>query len=126
MIPSVVNITSKTVAYDFFYGGAARGSGSGFIIDKEGHILTNYHVVGDSSQLDVTLHNKKTYRATVIGRDRVHDLAVIQIKAPEVVPATLWRLQGAAGRAESVCHWQSLRTFRNDDARYHQLDEANP
>ena len=82
VIPSVVNITSKTVAYDFFYGAVPQeGQGSGFIIDKEGHILTNYHVVGDSSQLDVTLHNKKTYRATVIGRDRAHDLAVIQIKA---------------------------------------------
>jgi S1-C subfamily serine protease len=90
VIPSVVNITSKTTAYDFFYGPVPEeGQGSGFIIDKEGHILTNYHVVGDSSQLEVTLHNKKTYKATVIGRDRAHDLAVIQIKAPEVVPAVL-------------------------------------
>ena len=90
VIPSVVNITSKSVAYDFFFGPVPQeGQGSGFIIDKEGHILTNYHVVGDSTQLDVTLHNKKTYHATVIGRDRAHDLAVIQIKAPEVVPATL-------------------------------------
>jgi S1-C subfamily serine protease len=90
VIPSVVNITSKTVAYDFFWGAVPQeGQGSGFIIDKDGHILTNYHVVGDSSQVDVTLHNKKTYRATVIGRDRQHDLAVIQIKAPEVTPAVL-------------------------------------
>ena len=90
VIPAVVNITSKSVAYDFFFGPVPQeGQGSGFIIDKDGHILTNYHVVGDSSQLDVTLHNKKTYRATVIGRDRAHDLAVIQIKAPDVVPATL-------------------------------------
>ncbi len=90
VIPSVVNITSKTTAYDFFYGPVPEeGQGSGFIIDKEGHILTNYHVVGESAQLEVTLHNKKTYKATVIGRDRAHDLAVIQIKAPEVVPAVL-------------------------------------
>ncbi|MGC2109605.1 MAG: trypsin-like peptidase domain-containing protein, partial [Candidatus Korobacteraceae bacterium] len=90
MIPSVVNITSKTVAYDFFYGPVPQeGQGSGFIIDKEGHILTNYHVVGNAAQLEVTLHNKKTYKATVIGRDRSHDLAVIQISAPEVVPALL-------------------------------------
>jgi S1-C subfamily serine protease len=85
-----VNITSKTMAYDFFYGPVPEeGQGSGFIIDKEGHILTNYHVVGESAQLEVTLHNKKTYKATVIGRDRQHDLAVIQIKAPEVTPAVL-------------------------------------
>jgi S1-C subfamily serine protease len=89
-IPSVVNITSKTMAYDFFYGPVPEeGQGSGFIIDKEGHILTNYHVVGESAQLEVTLHNKKTYKATVIGRDRAHDLAVIQIKATDVVPAVL-------------------------------------
>ncbi len=90
VIPSVVNITSKTMGYDFFYGPVPEeGQGSGFIFDKEGHILTNYHVVGDSAQLEVTLHNKKTYKATVIGRDRAHDLAVIQIKAPEVVPVVL-------------------------------------
>ncbi len=89
-IPSVVNITSKTVAYDFFYGPVPQeGQGSGFIIDKEGHILTNYHVVGDSAQVEVTLHNKKTYKAEVIGRDRGHDLAVIKIDAPGVVPAVL-------------------------------------
>ncbi len=95
VIPSVVNVTSRTVAYDFFYGPVPEeGQGSGFIIDKEGHILTNYHVVGNASQLEVTLHNKKTYRATVIGRDRSHDLAVIQIKAPDVVPAVLGDSKG--------------------------------
>src|SRR5664279_5443218 len=63
VIPSVVNITSKTVAYDFFYGPVPQeGQGSGFVIDKEGHVLTNYHVVGDSAQVEVTLHNKKTYK----------------------------------------------------------------
>jgi S1-C subfamily serine protease len=89
-IPSVVNITTKTVGYDFFYGPVPeQGQGSGFIIDKQGHILTNYHVVGDSTQVEVTLHNKKTYKAVVIGRDRGHDLAVVQIQAPEVVAAVL-------------------------------------
>jgi S1-C subfamily serine protease len=89
-IPSVVNITSKTVAYDFFYGPVPQeGQGSGFIIDKEGHILTNFHVVGNATQVEVTLHNKKTYKAQVIGRDREHDLAVVKIDAPGVVPAVL-------------------------------------
>ena len=90
VIPSVVNITTKTMAYDFFYGPVPeQGQGSGFIIDKQGHILTNYHVVGDATQVEVTLHNKKTYRAAVIGRDRGHDLAVVQIQAPEVTAAVL-------------------------------------
>jgi S1-C subfamily serine protease len=89
-IPSVVNITSTAVAYDFFYGPVPQeGQGSGFIIDKDGHILTNYHVIANAREVEVTLHNKKKYKAIVIGRDQVHDLAVIQIKAPDLQPATL-------------------------------------
>jgi len=89
-MPSVVNITSTAVAFDFFYGPYPQeGQGSGFIIDKDGHILTNYHVIANAREVEVTLSNKKKYKATVIGRDRTHDLAVIQIKAPGLVPATL-------------------------------------
>ena len=89
-IDSVVNITSKAVTFDFFYGLTPQeGQGSGFIIDKEGHILTNYHVIADARQVEVTLHNRKKYRATVIGMDKSHDLAVIQIKAPNLSPMVL-------------------------------------
>ena len=89
-IPSVVNVTSRAVTFDFFYGLVPQeGQGSGFVIDKEGHILTNYHVIADARQVEVTLHNRKKYRATVVGTDPTHDLAVIQIKAPDLVPAVL-------------------------------------
>ena len=89
-IPSVVNVTSRAMKFDFFYGAVPQeGQGSGFVIDKEGHILTNYHVIEDAQQLEVTMHNRKKYRATVVGTDTVHDLAVIQIKAPDLVPAVL-------------------------------------
>src|SRR5437899_3412257 len=89
-IGSVVNITSKAVAFDFFYGLVPQeGQGSGFIIDKEGHILTNYHVIAEARTVEVTLHNRKKYRATVVGTDRSHDLAVIQIKAPDLSPMVL-------------------------------------
>ena len=89
-IPSVVNVTSRAVTFDFFYGLVPQeGQGSGFVIDKEGHILTNYHVIADARQVEVTLHNRKKYKATVVGTDPPHDLAVIQIKAPELVPAIL-------------------------------------
>ncbi|PYX65683.1 MAG: peptidase S1 [Acidobacteria bacterium] len=65
-IPAVVNVTSRAVAFDFFYGLVPQeGQGSGFIIDKGGHILTNYHVVADARQVEVTLHNRKKYSATV-------------------------------------------------------------
>jgi S1-C subfamily serine protease len=89
-IASVVNVTSKAVAFDFFYGLVPQeGQGSGFIIDGDGHVLTNYHVIADARQVEVTLHNRKKYRATVVGTDRSHDLAIIQIKAPDLSPMTL-------------------------------------
>src|ERR1700751_4062473 len=89
-IGSVVNVTSKAVAFDFFYGLVPQeGQGSGFIIDKEGHILTNYHVIADARQVEVTLHNRKKYRATIVGTDRSHDLAIIQIKAPDLAAMVL-------------------------------------
>src|SRR5579872_459962 len=89
-IGSVVNVTSKAVAFDFFYGLVPQeGQGSGFIIDKEGHVLTNYHVIADARQIEVTLHNRKKYRATIVGTDRSHDLAVIQIKVPDLSPMVL-------------------------------------
>src|SRR6266571_504434 len=89
-IGSVVNVTSKAVAFDFFYGLVPQeGQGSGFIIDGDGHVLTNYHVIADARQVEVTLHNLKKYKATVVGTDPPHDLAVIQIKAPDLIPAIL-------------------------------------
>lgn len=89
-IGSVVNITSRALTLDFFYGLVPQeGQGSGFIIDRDGHILTNYHVIADARQIDVTLHNRKKYRATVVGTDRSHDLAIIQIKAPDLSPMTM-------------------------------------
>jgi S1-C subfamily serine protease len=78
------------MTYDFFYGLVPQdGQGSGFIIDRDGHILTNYHVIANARDVKVTLHNRKSYNATVIGTDPPHDLAVIQIKAPDLVPAVL-------------------------------------
>ena len=89
-IGSVVNVTSKAVAFDFFYGLVPQeGQGSGFIIDRDGHVLTNYHVIANARQVEVTLHNRKKYRATIVGTDRSHDLAIVQIKAPELSPMVL-------------------------------------
>jgi S1-C subfamily serine protease len=89
-IGSVVNITSRAVTLDFFYGLVPQeGQGSGFIIDREGHILTNYHVIDGARQIDVTLHNRKKYRASIVGTDRSHDLAIVQIKAPDLNPMAM-------------------------------------
>jgi S1-C subfamily serine protease len=89
-IASVVNITSRVMTFDFFYGLVPQeGQGSGFVIDKEGHILTNYHVIAEARQVEVTLHNRKKYKATIVGTDKSHDLAIVQIKAPDLQPMTL-------------------------------------
>ena len=89
-IGAVVNITSRVMTFDFFYGLVPQeGQGSGFVIDKEGHILTNYHVIAEARQVEVTLHNRKKYKATIVGVDKSHDLAIVQIKAPELQPMTL-------------------------------------
>jgi S1-C subfamily serine protease len=89
-IPSVVNVTSRAMAFDFFYGMVPQeGQGSGFVIDRDGHILTNYHVIENARQVEVTMHNRKKYKATIVGTDPAHDLAVIKITAPDLVPAVL-------------------------------------
>ncbi len=91
-MPSVVNITSTTVVCcDFFLQPVPQqGQGSGFIVDNQGHILTNNHVVDNAQTVEVTLWNKKKFKATVIGVDHVHDLALLQIHdAQDLQPATL-------------------------------------
>jgi S1-C subfamily serine protease len=95
VVPAVVNITSHVVAYDFFYGPVPEeGQGSGFIIDKEGHILTNHHVIENARQVEVTLQNRKKYKASVVGTDRTNDLAVIQINAGNLPTVTLGDSRG--------------------------------
>ncbi len=89
-LPSVVNITSSAVAFDFFYGPVPQqGQGSGFILDKQGHVLTNFHVISNAQQVEVTLFDKHKYKAQVVGVDKSHDLALLLINAPSLVPATL-------------------------------------
>jgi S1-C subfamily serine protease len=91
VLPSVVNITSTTLVFNFFYGTVPQqGQGSGFILDRGGHVLTNYHVVeGANRGIEVMLSNKRRYAAKVVGTDKVHDLALLQIDAPNLQPVTL-------------------------------------
>jgi len=79
--PGVVNITNHTYQQDFFGAYPSEGTGSGSIIDERGHILTNFHVVQNASQLEVQIENDK-YPATVVGTDRDNDLAVIKVEVP--------------------------------------------
>ncbi len=91
VLPSVVNITSTALVFDFFYGPVPQqGQGSGFILDKAGHILTNFHVVANANRgIEVQLSDKRKFTARVIGTDRTHDLALLQIDAPNLEPVTL-------------------------------------
>ncbi len=89
-VPSVVNIKSRAVGYNFFYGLVPEeGQGTGFILDKEGHILTNFHVIANAQKVEVTLYNRKTVTAQVVGADRHYDLAVLKIDTPSLTPVTL-------------------------------------
>jgi len=82
---AVVNITSVTYAYDFFFNPVPQeGTGSGFLYDDEGHIVTNYHVIKDAEELSVTLEDGETYAAEIVGEDPTNDLAVIRIDAGDL------------------------------------------
>ncbi len=90
VLPSVVNITSTAVAFDFFYGQVPQqGQGSGFILDKQGHILTNNHVIDNAQRVEVQLSDKHKYKAQVVTVDKAHDLALLQINAPNLQPVEL-------------------------------------
>ena len=91
VLPSVVNITSRAVIFNFFYGTVPQeGQGSGFVLDKAGHVLTNYHVIeGANRGIEVKLSNKRSYKANIVGTDKVHDLALLQINAPDLQPVAL-------------------------------------
>ncbi len=88
--PSVVNITSLAYVYNWFSGSVPQeGTGSGFVYDDQGHILTNYHVIEGADELTVTLSTGEEYTATVVGQDSSNDLAVLQIDAGSSLPAPL-------------------------------------
>ncbi len=90
VLPAVVNITSTSVSYNFFYGAVPQqGQGSGFIIDKQGHIITNYHVIEGGREIEVTVGDKRRYKAKVVLRDKGDDLALLQIDAPNLTPVVL-------------------------------------
>lgn len=81
---SVVNITTSTVQYDRFglMAVPGEGAGSGSVLDKEGHILTNAHVVDGAKGIEVTLADGSIHPAKLIGADVIYDLAVLKINAP--------------------------------------------
>jgi S1-C subfamily serine protease len=94
----VVNITTTTLGYDFFLQPVPMesGTGSGAVIDDQGHIVTNFHVVRNAQRLEVTLPDKTKVDAKIVGADPNNDLAVIQINVPRgrVTPIPLGTSKG--------------------------------
>ena len=83
--PSVVFITTSTVRQDYWSRNVSEipaGNGSGFIWDKEGHIVTNFHVIEKADRAQVTLSDQTTWDAELIGVEPNKDLAILKIKAP--------------------------------------------
>jgi len=94
--PSVVFVTQKRTVVNRFEGTTAEvpaGSGSGFIWDNRGHIVTNFHVIKGAQSLTVTLHSQKTYDASIVGVEPRKDIAVLRINAP---PSELKAIRVAA------------------------------
>jgi serine protease Do len=110
---AVVNVDTASRASDERplsrrYGGddssvSREGSGSGFIIDPAGFILTNHHVVSGADRVTVTLSNGRSYRADVVGVDPAIDVALLQIHASEPLPVTTLGNSDALRVGEWVC-----------------------
>ena len=79
---SVVNISTVANRVNFIFVEPEEGSGSGWVVDKRGHIVTNYHVVSGSDIVEVTLFNGTSYAATIVGEDKQNDVAVLKIDVP--------------------------------------------
>lgn len=95
----VKNVSYRTISnpmLEFFYGykGGQQqeqvGTGSGVIISEDGYIVTNNHVVQDASDIEITLNNKSTYKAKLVGTDSKMDIALLKIDAPVKLPYTVF------------------------------------
>src|SRR5262245_18218954 len=89
---SVVHITTKSAQRELlFLEVPSEGAGSGSVLDRSGHILTNYHVVEGAQEIRVALHNGHSYDGSIVGYDPPIVIAVVQIAAPadELIPIEL-------------------------------------
>ena len=122
--PSVAYITNKRFQRDFFSFNVMeipQGTGSGFLWDDKGHIVTNFHVIYEADEIEVKLQDGKSYGASVVGKDPDHDLAVLQINAMNLNIAPL--MIGTKGTG----HRKSFRIRFHIDHRYYQRSgQDNP
>ena len=88
-VNSTVGITTSVTTNFWGYPSTSAASGSGFIISDDGYILTNFHVIEDSSSISVSMYNGDSYAAALIGYDESNDIAVLKIDAEGLVPVIL-------------------------------------
>ena len=88
-VNSTVGITTSVTTNFWGYQSTSAASGSGFIISDDGYILTNYHVIEDSSHISVSMYNGDSFDATLIGYDESNDIAVLKIDAEGLAPVIL-------------------------------------
>lgn len=88
-VNSTVGITTSISTNYYGYKTTAAASGSGFIVSKDGYIVTNHHVIADANKITVTLYDGKKYNAELIGSDESNDVAVLKIDAQNLTPVTL-------------------------------------
>lgn len=81
--PAVVNVTTQVLRRGFFFEiTPVEGAGSGFVLDKQGHILTNFHVIEGARLIEVTFIDETTLPAQIVGVDPRNDIAVLKVDAP--------------------------------------------
>ena len=81
--PSVVSITTQVLRRNFFFEVVPEeGAGSGFVLDTQGHILTNYHVIEGAQEIEVSFSDETVVSGTVVGVDPRNDIAVVRVDAP--------------------------------------------
>ncbi|MGN6246300.1 MAG: S1C family serine protease [Motilibacteraceae bacterium] len=88
VLPSVVQIQAQV--------SQGRSTGSGFVIDRQGHVLTNAHVVGDAQQVTVVTNDGTRLAGTVVGADAAHDVAVVRVQGGDLNPLVLGRSSAVA------------------------------
>lgn len=88
-VNSTVGITTAVTTNYWGYQTTSAASGSGFILTKDGYILTNYHVIEDSSSISVSMYNGASYDARLVGYDAANDIAILKIDAQNLIPVVI-------------------------------------
>jgi len=117
--PSVVYITTVQHVRDFFSRNVMRvpqGTGSGFVWDSQGHVVTNYHVIQGAQEALVTLADQRSFPATLVGASPDHDLAVLRIDVPSDAPPPV-----AIGSSSELKVGQSVFAIGNPFGLDHTL-----